>query len=231
MKKHVHIILLFTAISCVSTQDEVRSKLLLIDSGVNLDKSIEPFLCKQGHKSFLVGEHNNPLVDSTGHGTVMLKAIASKLDPKKHCVVIYKTYPGYPAPEPYAKALLEAQRWKFDSVAIALEDVSYYFEEPNWLKELAEVSRVFVSAGNAGKDLSKICDVYPACLSKEIDSENFRVVGSRQKGMNEGGPINEIEEGEITVNNESWKGTSFSTARAAASFVRSKQEGIFPPAK
>jgi hypothetical protein len=119
-----------------------RSRILLMDSGVN-PVGIEKYLCEDGQKSFLEGKHKDPFVDSTGHGTMMAHAMAETLEPAKHCIVIYKTYPGHSgvdAAEAYAHALIRATDEDFIAVAIAIEDTGHYFAEAGWYRALKKNS-------------------------------------------------------------------------------------------
>lgn len=186
---------------------------------------IEKYLCEDGHKSFLEGKHNDPFIDSTGHGTMMAHAMAETLNPTQHCIVVYKTYPGYSeetATTAYANALIQATNEDFIAIAIAIEDTGHYFAEAGWYRSLTKKSRVFVAAGNGGKSLDVKCDVFPACLASDIKSENFRVVGDTRGYFNHGGPVNEIAKSEFILSGLKHRGTSVSTARVAAAFMRLK---------
>jgi len=210
---------IFTLAVAVAYLYPQRQQLLLIDSGVNVTKEIEPFLCKEGHKSFT---DESPLNDETGHGSAMAATMAEKLDPFKHCIVVYKVYNKKKIDTTaFFNAILKAENDRFKAVVIAHEDEGYYNDEIAVFKNLSLRSVVFVAAGNGGKNLSYKCDVYPACLAENVKSENFRVVGGTED-LNRGGPINEVANPDKIFNNSQWHGTSVSTARAASQFVNPK---------
>lgn len=199
------------------TPDHHKIRILLIDIGVTWSKDIAPFLCSEGYQGFIPGEED-PFVDSNGHGTLMAHVMAETLDTRKHCIVVYKSFKANVA-EYYAHALHEAANSEFEVISISLGDSTYYYAEPDWYKKLTKKTRVFVSAGNDGKDLGFKCDAYPACLASKIGSENFRVVSSLNSRFNHGGPVNEIAGDEILISGVKHTGTSVSTARAAALYA------------
>lgn len=199
-----------------------RKKILLLDGGVNPSPLLRPFLCRDGHKSFLPGDQSNPLEDVIGHGTMIATVISEYINPKTHCLVIYRTFAkegGAIATKAYMHGLLDSRDHKYEVIVIAMEDEGYYLDEIKVFKELTENSRIFIATGNDTKDLDKKCDVYPACLATQINSKNFRVVGDEKGEFNLGKLINEREPSEYSLNGLDYKGTSVSTARAAARYV------------
>jgi hypothetical protein len=206
----------------LSSKEPVKRRILIIDSGVNPYPELKPFLCNDGHKSFLIGDQSNPLDDRMGHGTMIAKVISEYIDPNSNCLVIYRSFAkkgGAITTRAYMYGLIEANNHKYEAIVIAMEDEGYYNDEIKLFKELSQKSRIFIAAGNHTKDLDKKCDVYPACLAAQINSKNFRVVGDEKGEFNLGKLINEREPSEFSLNGLDYKGTSVSTARAAARYV------------
>lgn len=224
MKYIVLILFLLIGFRLIFSGVQLKRKILIMDSGVFLTSRLKPFLCDSGHKSFLDEKRSNPLEDESGssHGTMVATVISEYIDPNTHCIVIYRTFPkegGSVATMAYMHGLIEAKKHKFDAIVIPMEDVGYYLDEVKLYKELTENSRIFIATGNDTKDLDKKCDVYPACLATQINSKNFRVVGDEKGEFNLGKLINECEPSEYSLNGLDYKGTSVSTARAAARYV------------
>ncbi len=158
-------------------------------------------------------------MDSTGHGTMMVKTFIRNLSSDKYCIEVWKTYKGSSSVESYAAALHLLISSKPEAIVIALEDSSHYLAEPEWLIKISKHSYVFVSAGNGNLDLNRSCTVFPACLSSRINSSRFMVVGSKNERFNRNGPINLRSDDGIALDGKFYQGTSVSTAIASAEFL------------
>lgn len=188
-----------------------RKQIILLDSGISKSEIPAEFLCEYGHRSF-IKENDDPLKDETGHGTVLARILVEMINPKEYCIMSYKVFPGYPYPEAYAQALTDIAKTNASAVVIAIEDSSYYLKEPEWLTEILIDKKVYIAAGNGGKNLSITCDVYPACLS--INSPNLHIVGADTFEFNQFGPINNKAYPHFFYKGHNHSGTSISTARA-----------------
>jgi len=220
MKLLFVVAILFFLTGCNSP--DKRKRLVVIETGVNVTKDITPFLCKDGHKSFLPNTTWDK--DRIGHGTTVLKAIAENLDPERSCIVVYKTadkgIQSNKRAEAYASALVNLTKKEprgFQVLLLALEDVSYFYKEIEWFNSiLAKPNiKIVVAAGNSGLQLreNKECSIYPACLKRHLSNkENFLVIGSSDGNFNEG-PL-------ITAYRKSdGLGTSISAARFASELM------------
>ncbi|MGB0453992.1 MAG: hypothetical protein ACPGJV_09785 [Bacteriovoracaceae bacterium] len=205
------LIIILSAISC-----DHRKRIVILESGVNVTEKLKPFLCNNGHRSFLKGQAWNK--DETGHGTTILEVLSQKLDPNKHCILVYKTTDRKARAYEYAMALIELQRVDFEVLLLALEDVGYFYKEIGWLDSISSRSKVVVAAGNGGVELGnkKSCNVYPACLIHKIDNQkNFFVIGSNDRRFNYG----EIIKEKRNPNHKDQSGTSISAARFASELM------------
>lgn len=220
MKFFIFISSLFLLLGCNS--QDTRKKMIVLETGINITSKIAPFLCKNGHRSFLPNTPWNK--DRIGHGTIIVKAIAEKLNPKKTCIVVYKTadkgVESSKRAEAYARALVNLTRKAPKNlyvVLLALEDVSYFYKEIEWLSSILVKPnvKIVVAAGNSGLQLreNKECSVYPACLKRYLSNkEKFHVIGSSDGNFNKG-PL-------ITAYRKSdGLGTSISAARYASELM------------
>lgn len=209
----VFFLVLFLFLSCES---EHRRKLVVLESGVNVNETLRPFLCKIGHKSHLPGKPWD--VDETGHGTAVVEILSQTLNPKIHCILILKTTDGKSRAEEYATALIDLTSVDFDVLLLALEDKSYYYKEVGWLDNLASKSQIVVAAGNDGIELREdSCEVFPACLKYKLkNKKRFHVVSGL--GFNRG-PLVEFRQEPCHKNT---CGSSFSAARFAGQLFEKK---------
>lgn len=192
---------------------------------MNVTNEIASFFCKAGHKSFLPDTSWNE--DKIGHGTSIAKVLVQQMNPEKSCIVVYKTadrnIESNKKAEAYATALMNLASQDFDVLLLALEDVSYFYKEIEWLNTLLSKPNVqiVVAAGNGGVQLleNNECMVFPACLRPKLKNKNrFHVVGSTDRKFNDG-KLGEI----LTAKRESKfgreNGTSFSAARYASELM------------
>ncbi len=211
-----HIILLFLIILAVGCSErDPRKKVVVIDSGVNSNSEINRFLCKEGHKSFLLGRPWNQ--DRIGHGTTIVEILIKKLNSKRHCIVVLKTadlsVESKKRAEAYAMALMNLATKDFNVLVLALEDTGYFFKEIDWFNTLLSNTNtdIVVAAGNGGVQLreNKSCGIYPACLRpKLINNHRFHIVGSTDGRFNKGPLI-------TAKRNSRYKGKSGTSLSAA----------------
>ena len=209
----------------MSCKVKLKKRLVILDTGVNVTSELKPFLCEDGHKSFLPNSSWNQ--DREGHGTLIVKTIAENINYNESCVVILKTadkgLESNKRAEAYATALLNLTRNHSGDVKVillALEDVSYFYKEIEWFNTILTNSnvKIVVAAGNSGVQLreNNSCPVYPACLknklsNKEVQSR-FVIVGSTDGNFNDGPMLD-------AKRKSGGLGTSISAARYASELL------------
>ena len=175
----------FTKPRMPSADGETRVKIAVIDTGLPVNKKeLDPYLCKIGHKDTT----GLGIQDHHGHGTNVAGIIASKLNPKKHCLIIIKWY-----------SKLSHEKEIYDAFKHAIESDAKYinfstvgpgaFPQEKQIIEYAlkRGIKVVVSAGNKGANLDIECNDYPACYG--IKHKNFYVVMAKDaRYSNYGGP-------------------------------------------
>ncbi len=200
------------AVTCYSSTT-VKKEIILMDTGINLKKGDDKYLCVGANISFVDTEW---YVDEVGHGTIMFETLKRGLT-QDECIVIYKIFDlkKRSFAEPYIYALNAVSKILGNQkIVLAMEDVSYDIREIDFFKVITQDKEVFVAAGNDGVELKKDCKVYPACLKSFIKSENFHVVGALN-GYNYGAIVDQKFDSKIILSGKVIDGTSISTARAA----------------
>jgi subtilisin family serine protease len=207
------------------TVKEKRVKIAVIDTGIRAKTQIERYLCADGHKDFT----GTGLVDRDGHGTNIAGIIAKKMDPKKQCIVIIKSFDPLSknSTETLVNALKWAQNQNVKFVNYSGGGAGKNLEEESTIGSMLNYGvTVIVAAGNDSKNLSADCYYYPACYA--FKNKNFYVVGNgqgiyRSPSSNWGGPITNIENGE-NVEGEGiiLTGTSQATAVMTGKLIKSR---------
>lgn len=197
-----------------------RKRIVVIDSGVDIEKEMKPFMCLEQYD--FTGEG---LQDSNDHGTMMVKKIIEKIDPKEYCVTVFKFF-GYP---------IEKTQKNYDKAIEALDkiDAAYVNMSISWKyhtkrefevlkKKTQEGTKIVVAAGNQGAKLTnKKCLYYPACHVLGLDKRNFVVLGNTYSDTSNFGPIvQRWVSGKIVVGNMIKTGTSQSAAIFTNELVR-----------
>lgn len=212
---------------------EVRTIVAVLDSGLNVDSKVAPYLCEQG----VVDLTGRGPKDEYGHGTNIVGIIAKQLDPTKECILAIKWF--HSATDWTMLRKDEQSRVLANAVKIAQLRGAKYLNMSSWgvahfdeeedaiAHALFSGVKVFVAAGNGGQDLEYRCNSYPACYP--ISREDFHVVANycnqlRSPHSNFHGPVTDLEDGE---NVEGFgivlSGTSQATAvRLAKEVVRDR---------
>lgn len=212
--------LLFIFLTNLFAITEHRTRVVVVDSGLNYSKEHSKFLCSYGHKDFTYDK--DAFVDKLGHGTSIFDLIIERINPKTHCITVlkYTTKTDYPLTIDrsveafkYTKQLNNVKYVNFSSSGIGFR-VSEFFE----LFKLTR-SRIYVivAAGNDGLDLSQGCIAYPAC-HKMLNNYYFRVVTSKNSPKANYGLEDLIVEDGIDRKN-GMLGTSQATARYTGKLV------------
>lgn len=157
---------------------ENRVRVAVIDTGIDSELAT-PYLCKDGNKDFT----GKGMKDVSGHGTNVAGIISKKINRKIFCLQIIKWYHSgeQVSDEVVSLRLLNSlkQALKFKPRYVNLSMAGYFksSEEQELLTKLVKNgAKVFVAAGNEGKNLNIECDIYPACY--DIHSSNYYVIGN-----------------------------------------------------
>lgn len=193
------IFLLFVLLSChlvnsvkiednskaVKEATEFRTRIAIVDSGLNASEEIKPFLCNVDSISYI---DSNPMKDELGHGTNISNLIVKPLDSKKACIVMIKIFSNEPTGLSMVSDAVEyAIKIKADFLNLSLYGQSEMAPEKFSLrKALEQKMKISVAAGNDRSNLDIKCDSFPACYSNEFKSDDYHVVGSdtRRKNKN-----------------------------------------------
>lgn len=201
--------------------EETRVKIAVIDTGVNVNEKLKPFLCKGGHIS-LVDDY--PLRDANinMHGTNVVGLISENLDPKRECILMIKFYKDGLATDFFKKVRTAVdyavfREAKFINMSLGGDGASD-LEKLAILSALEKGIRVSVAAGNDRRNLDWNCYYYPACY--RFNRTTFHVVGSTTgKYSNFGKKITHWEDG-TNVGTPKMRGTSQATATHTGKWVR-----------
>jgi hypothetical protein len=194
---------------------EKRNRIAVIDTGISYDRIPSVYLCENGDKDIT----GHTIEDIIGHGTAVTEIISNYMNKNKFCINNIKYYHNRGKSSEIIQSLkyvLTLDNVKI--INISASGIGHDVNEENTLKRALEMGiLVSVAAGNERKDLSKNCDIYPACYN--IKHPNYYVVGSCDKNgnphhfSNYGGPINVCYDGsKYKANNSYYTGTSMSTA-------------------
>lgn len=201
---------------------ESRDIIALIDTGHSNKPELQQYYCDLASKDFT----NTTTEDVHGHGTNMASIIATYIDPKKTCILSIKYYHKQAQLNEDAKfrqivdnysAYLLTLKPKY--INISASGYTFYYQEFKALKLLIKQNTyVVVSAGNENLDLSKSCNVYPACYS--IRNSHFKIVGGLPFGGNYNGPVNAKELFTQHIGNSFIMGTSGAAATHTGKLTR-----------
>lgn len=211
-------------------KEETRTKIVVVETGLNLTKEVEPYMCLGSSISLVDG---NPFFDESGHGTSVVSLIVKSLDPKLQCIVIVKyTKLGVIDGQVFknvAEGIKYATKIKAKFLNLSLGGYSPFLDEYKALKEaIAAGIKISVAAGNDNIDLNKNCIYFPACY--KFPKESFHVVGSPNydpeqhlywKNSNHGKKVTHFENG-IHTGIPPLTGTSMSTATHTGKWASGK---------
>jgi hypothetical protein len=212
-------IILFLLLSSCSTYTlaDNRIKIGIIDSGMSEEQSKQPYVCGNRNLTF-----DKSPYDTNGHGTNIVSIIAPSVNPKTHCIIMYKAWSEGMSDGAsniaFVLASFYASRDKVKFLNISMSgSFNSAVELTNLHNILKDGGVITVSAGNDSADLSKKCEIYPACYGGKLSAYRFYVVGNmlsnteKSPYSNYGGPVNRWENGH-NVGTPSRTGTSQSSA-------------------
>ncbi len=210
--------MLLILLSLTSHAEENRIKIAVVDTGIKFNASIDDYLCSGGH----FDATGTGLNDVVGHGTNVAGLIAKHIDPKTHCLIIYKFFQS------------QYNNVEFSHlIDMAVDNGAQYInisatEKDRNPRTLVAIQRavannvyVVVAAGNNDANLSTYCYLYPACFN--IKSHYFKVVANfngliKAPTSNYGGTVNTAEDGE----NQEALGIKMSGTSQATAIVTGK---------
>lgn len=201
---------------------ETRTKIAIIDTGIDLNKAA-PFLCNGVHYDLT----KEGIGDTFNHGTNIAGIIAKKMDVNKQCLLIVKYYSNITPGLNFLRTLIAYKLLLKENVSFInystsgwgsniLEDMH---QEKLLLQEIVNNKIYFTTAaGNNETELSKSnCNYFPACYN--FNTKYFRVVGNgksqkeRQSMSNYGEIVTDWKNGKnVEGFGISQTGTSQSTA-------------------
>lgn len=191
---------------------ETRTKIAVIDTGISKAQELNSYMCKQGSINMTGFDKQ----DVNGHGSHIVHIIGSRINAKKFCIVSYKVYHdkgGLAIFRNTMKALKDINKQSFKYVNISMAgEINSIFEFVELKKMTDKGIKISVAAGNEGKDLDKVCDVYPACYIKNIKS-NYYVVSAKDTSNSNIGKFTIKEKGKNVM---SYGGVMSGSSQATA---------------
>ena len=207
------VLLMYLSIFYGSVTDESRTKIAVIDTGINITKDILPYMCRDQYDVTDKG-----LSDRHGHGTNITHLIAKGINHKKYCITMIKYVDRTVDEGDYYETALQVlflvKGVKYVNLSINGEGEK--FLERSILKSLTKKKiHVVVAAGNHTQMISKkLCTSFPACLSLDLDRRYFHTVGAYDLVYsNYGDAVTVLESGKKkTAGGYTMSGTSQATA-------------------
>lgn len=207
--------------------DKYKTKVAVIDTGYSgffATKRTKKTMCKKGHYDFTFKEPKMGY-DVIGHGTFVTNLIVENAKRDDICILMYKVsaYSREETRDHIQRALIYAYKKGARVVNISMGDRTFNYNESKIFKMAARKGmKIFVAAGNEGKNMNDMCNIYPGCYT----APNIFTVGSTDRtGLietysNKGSKVQIYEYG--TIPNVG-RGTSFATPRAVARFLRERK--------
>jgi subtilisin family serine protease len=179
-------------------------------------------LCDSGHYDF---NEEAPEIgfDDYGHGSFVTYLINANADTNNMCYVIYKvfgpnTVNGHDVID---RALVMAAKSRVNAINMSLYMTNHSYKTKKIIKKLTRRGiKIFVSAGNEGRNLNQKCFTYPVCY-KGIN-RNMVVVGALDnygevaRYSNIGLKVDVYKMGDIGRS----RGTSFAAPRALGKYIK-----------
>lgn len=168
---------------------ESRIPVVIIDTGVSLNQSKQPYMCENG----VLSTTGNTGIDEHGHGTNIVSIISSKIN-KKYCIVSIKVYNKKTTPiKSYVSGLRLAVNLQPAFINISMVgEAGDFFETLYLQRTLSYGTKVIVAAGNNSINLDMNCRAFPTCTKKDIPSlysKNMFIVGATNTGSSNYGSV------------------------------------------
>lgn len=209
-------------------QSEPRYVIAIIDTGYNPKLATIPLkLCKTGHYDAITNT-NNPNW-SHPHGTRIANIIAERLKDVDYCAQIinyYRPEREVTDVDRLVQALNHVQGRIPDFFNLSYEGIGREEGEEASLRRLTEAGAVlFAAAGNGGKNLDFMCNVYPACYKLKnlyvVGAKSFENPKERAPYSNYGKKV-DLWAGGYAIDKEGelcGQGTSYAAPRALSEYV------------
>lgn len=180
------IIILLTILFSFDVYATVR--VAVIDTGINITKAPNVKLCNTDHKDFSASS----IVDTNGHGTNVSEIIAKNNKDNDYCIYAIKFYSeNTDTLKAFVQSLVYVNTLKVDIVNLSVSGSGFSKLESILIKQLLDKGvKVVVAAGNDNKDISKKCDVYPACYDDRI-----YIIGNKSNKSNYGKQVDFVLNG------------------------------------
>lgn len=203
---------------------ELRDRVAILDTGLNIKYMSEPWVCTEGHRDLT----DTGLNDTHGHGTNVALIIARNINPEKQCALIIKWTEGgsvnnnVPIMDVYDTLKGSTVKWINYSASgnlVSLGENIRLYDMSAW-----DNIHITVAAGNDKRDLSVKCNIFPACYN--IQNKHWHVVANGKNGVPQGnsnynGPVTEMEDGnEVTAGGYMFSGTSQAAALYTSKLLR-----------
>lgn len=213
---------LFFLLSHLLLSSYATEKVVVIDTGIDLNDNRFHHLCPTGHRDFT----DTGMTDRHGHGTHIVGIIDKDLS-KDYCIVVLKYFDlktTHSYIEPFIKALQYAVSLHPKVVNLSMAGPVYNEKEHSILKEASDIS-FMAAAGNEHMELNEVTGIYPA----QHGLSNITVIGALDNGVrasysNYGKIVTQWEEGQVVSlapngTNVSLRGTSQATAVYTSKFL------------
>ena len=160
--------------SGISQATELRTKIAVVDTGINQSQSLQRYMCEDGVKNMT----NYKRSDSHGHGSHIVHIIGTRIDTIKYCIVSYKVYDRANGKvlNNTIKALRDIKKSNYKFVNISMSG-GYDAVEFNLMTQIINGgTKIVVAAGNDKLYLTRDkCKTYPACYKIK---KNYYVVSA-----------------------------------------------------
>ena len=208
--------LLVFMLFCLSSMAEDRIKVAILDTGIGVFQKQKRYMCKEGHKAYSGGR----IYDKHGHGTNIISIISKGIDPKTHCIVMYKVWRAEKNRKVQViKAINSSLRNIIKDYSVRYLNISMAGVDENKVEKkllqrlLVRGVTITVAAGNGGLNLSRECSAFPACYRNDFFlNERYHVVGSNLRSSNYGDVVTDVMPG-INAGNPVQSGTSQASAQ------------------
>lgn len=181
--KRINVLLTAVLLSTIpQAHSETRTRILIIDTGINVEEIDKRTLCEDGHYDAT----GFGIQDNVGHGTNIYKIIQEGLDYKTQCITVIKFFHlGFQDQNTALDVnnLFTNINKIVDNTHYLLVNLSFSGPVPLAAEHLMvsnfinKGTRVVIAAGNDYLDLDKACTAYPTCYT-DLITKNMYIVGA-----------------------------------------------------
>lgn len=156
-----------------------RTEIAIVDTG-DAPETWE-YRCENStlHEDFT--QHGK--TDALGHGVKVIREVFAGLPKERFCYHSLKWFHGrrtyLTTFTPVLRHIERNMTGRLKAIIIAASGVNRSrAEEDAFVRLLNKGVQIWVAAGNEGRRLDRICDIYPACYRKAHARANFHVIGA-----------------------------------------------------